>query len=534
VWGHLAEGGADGRGGGPVGGGGVGEGGEPERPGPGRRGRHHGPPGRLLPGLLGSLQRLLVPVGGLDEPVQAGLGGPVRLGQRLHLEVEPGHLLSQPGRVGPGLGQGGRAGLARGGPGRDGQAGGERGQAEREHGGSRAEPPPAEPFHGRVVDLRRPHLHGPVGLSLRGASDKERDVTDQHPTVPSWTPQPPPARRPGLGPALVAGLIAVLLLFGGVGLFAARQTAATAQGASSPEAAAEGLLTALGGQNFGRAARYLDAEEAMLVATYRDRAAALLEGRLTGPTGQPLSGLQLTARDVRFQRVTGLGGAEVGVVELTGGTVGGRDARGAKLELPAAELNRRLSDQSKGAVKALRLVAVRGGGDERWRVSLLASLAEQARLAAGAAEPDWGRLAGAGQPAAPGAASPEAAVRDLAAAAGRGQQAALEQLSPAEGRVVAAYRAVLASQGRPSIGGGVRVEGLQTRTEQVADGVARVHATAGRVLAGRPGESHDLRRPAPGDQAPYVVTIQRDGTWYPSLVFTATDWMLHRAERERP
>jgi hypothetical protein len=367
---------------------------------------------------------------------------------------------------------------------------------------------------------------------LRGASDKERDVTDQHPTVPSWTPQPPPARRSGLGPALVAGLIAVLLLFGGVGLFAVRQTAATAQGASSPEAAAEGLLTALGGQDFGRAARYLDAEEAMLVATYRDRATALLEGRLTGPTGQPLSGLQLTARDIRFQRVAGLGGAQVGVVELAGGTVGGRDARGGKVELPAAELNRRLSDQSKGAIKALRLVAVRGD-DERWRVSLLASLAEQARLAAGAAEPDWGRLAGAGQPAAPGAASPEAAVRDLAAAAGRGRQAALEQLSPAERRVVAAYQPTLANQGGPSIGG-VRVEGLQTRTEQVADGVARVHATAGRLVGGSPGESHDLGRPAAGDQAPYVVTIQRDGTWYPSLVFTATDWMLHRAERERP
>jgi hypothetical protein len=31
-----------------------------------------------------------------------------------------------------------------------------------------------------------------------------------------------------------------------------------------------------------------------------------------------------------------------------------------------------------------------------------------------------------------------------------------------------------------------------------------------------------------------VVTIQRDGTWYPSLVFTVTDWMLNRAEREHP
>ena len=357
-------------------------------------------------------------------------------------------------------------------------------------------------------------------------------MSDQHPTVPSWTPQPPPARRSGLGPGLVAGLIAVLLLFGGVGLFAARQMAGTAQGASSPEAAAAGLLTALGDQDFTGAARYVDAEEALLLDTYRDRATALLQGRLTGPSGQPLSGLQLTARDIRFQRVAGLGGPDVGVVELAGGTVGGRDARGAKVELPAAELNRRLADQSKGAVKALRLVAVRG--DDRWRVSLLASLAEQGRLAAGAAEPDWDQLAAGGLPATPGAASPEAAVRDLAAAAARGQQAVLEQLSPAERRVVAAYQPLLAKEHATSTGRSVRVEGLQTRTEQVADGVARVRATAGRLATGMPGETVDLGKATAKDQAPSVVTIQRDGTWYPSLVFTATDWMLNRAERERP
>jgi hypothetical protein len=356
-------------------------------------------------------------------------------------------------------------------------------------------------------------------------------VTDQHPTVPSWTPQPPPARRTGLGPGLVAGLIAVLLLFGGVGLFAARQTSGTAEGASSPEAAATGLLTALGGQDFTGAARYLDAEEAMLLDTYRDRATALLQGRLTGPNGQPLSGLQLTARDIRFQRVAGLGGADVGVVELAGGTLGGRDAQGAKVELPAAELNRRLADQSKGAVKALRLVTVRSDG--RWRVSLLASLAEQARLASGAAEPDWDQLASGGQSAAPGAASPEAAVRDLVAAAGRGQQAALAQLSPVERRVVAAYQPLLAHQGGRSTAG-VRVEGLTTRTEQVAEGVARVTATGGRVVTDMPGKTLNLGKAANEGQAPYVVAIQRDGTWYPSLVFTATDWMLHRAEREHP
>ncbi len=227
-------------------------------------------------------------------------------------------------------------------------------------------------------------------------------MSDEHPTVPSWTPEPPPARRRRLGPGIVAGAIAVVMLFGGVGLVAARQSASTAQGASSAEAAAAGLLTALGEQDLDKAGRYLDAEERLLLATYRDRVTALLAGRMTGPTGQPLSGLQLTARDVRFQRVAGLGGVDVAVVELAGGTVGGRDARGAKLELPVAELNRRLADQSKGAVKALRVVTVRG--DDRWRVSLLASAAEHGRLAAGAAgtggtaEPDWDpRRAAAGR-----------------------------------------------------------------------------------------------------------------------------------------
>jgi hypothetical protein len=47
-------------------------------------------------------------------------------------------------------------------------------------------------------------------------------------------------------------------------------------------------------------------------------------------------------------------------------------------------------------------------------------------------------------------------------------------------------------------------------------------------------ESLALDQAKAGGQAPYVVTIRRDGTWYPSLMFTVTDWMLHRAERERP
>ena len=76
---------------------------------------------------------------------------------------------------------------------------------------------------------------------------------------------------------------------------------------------------------------------------------------------------------------------------------------------------------------------------------------------------------------------------------------------------------------------------------EVADGVARVHLTGGTVQR-RPGSTGqdpkaplDLGRPDAGqDVQPYLVTIEQDGTWYPSLVFTVTDWMLNRAERERP
>jgi hypothetical protein len=356
-------------------------------------------------------------------------------------------------------------------------------------------------------------------------------VTD-HPTVPTWTPSPPPTRRRRIGPGLVAGLIAVVLLFGGVGLYASRQAASTAQGASAPEAAAEGLLTALGSQELDRAAGYLDVEEALLLETYHDRVTALLDGRITGPAGKPLSGLQLTARNIRFRQVAGVGGADVAVVELVGGTVGGRDANGTKLELPAAEVNRRLIDESKGRISALRMVVLRVG--DRWRVSLLASAAEHARLAAAAGEPDWDRLAPTGRQATPGAASPEAAVRDLAAAAGRDRQAVLGQLSPAERSVLAVYEPLLGHKGGMPAEGTVGVEGLQTRTEQVADGVARVRPTAGTLVGPGRGETLALDEADAEGEAPYVVTIRRDGTWYPSLVFTLTDWMLTRAERERP
>jgi hypothetical protein len=356
-------------------------------------------------------------------------------------------------------------------------------------------------------------------------------VSDQHPTVPTWIPEAPPPRRRRLGPGLVAGVIAVLLAFGGVGLVAARQVARTAQGAASPEAAAAGLLTALGEQDLDRAAGYLEAQERLLLATYRERITGLLARGLAGPGGQQASGLELTARDIRFRRVAGLGGTDVAVVELAAGTVGGRAAGGAKLELPVEQLNRRLVNQSKGAIQAVRAVAIRS--DDRWRVSLLATAAEHARLAAGAAEPDWDQL-GAALPVPAGAASPEAAVRGLADAAGQGQLAALERLAPAECRVLTAYQALLNDRGGTPPKRAVRVEGLQTVTEQVGDDVVRVRATAGRLLGPMLGEPLDLSRTSGSDEAPYVVTIRQDGTWYPSLEFTVIDSMLDRAERERP
>jgi hypothetical protein len=364
-------------------------------------------------------------------------------------------------------------------------------------------------------------------------------VDDQHPTAATWTPAPPPQRRRWLGPGLVAAVMAAVVLFGGVGLFAARQRAATGSGATSPEAAATGLLAALDRKDLDRAATYLEDEERLLVGTYQDRVVALLAGRLMGTPDDPLAGVDLTARDVRFRRVAGSGGPDVAVVELAGGIVGGRSPDGAKLELPAEELNRRLAEQTKGAVTALRVVTVRS--DDRWHVSLLATAAEHARATGGGAQPDWALLGSRGQ-ATGGTATPEASVRELAAALASGPDRAADRLAPSERLVLRAYQRSAPAGAMGQLTDlsrlGLSVQGLTTRTEPIADGVARVHLTGGKLQRLPSGAEPpiDLGKldPAQGDPAPYVVAIQRDGTWYPSLVFTVTDWMLTRTERERP
>jgi hypothetical protein len=333
--------------------------------------------------------------------------------------------------------------------------------------------------------------------------------------------------------------MAAVVLFGGVGLFAARQMAATGAGATSPEAAATGLLAALDRKDFDRAADYLDNEERLLVGTYRDRVVAAVAGHLTGTPGDRLADLDLTARDVRFRRVADSGADGVAVVELVAGTVGGRGPRGAKLELPAAELNRRLAQETNGAVTALRVVTVRA--DDRWHVSLLATAAEHARAAGSGGQPDWALL-GARDQAAAGAASPEAAVRELAASLENHPDRAVDRLSPAERLVLRAYQRSAPAGTLPDPNElALSVQGLTTRTERIRDDVPWVHLPGGPrrrppAAAGTPGsEPPDLDRlGAELGVDPYVVTVQRDGTWYPSLVFTATDWMLTRTERERP
>jgi hypothetical protein len=187
------------------------------------------------------------------------------------------------------------------------------------------------------------------------------------------------------------------------------------------------------------------------------------------------------------------------------------------------------------------VVALRSGG--RWRVSLLATAAEQARAAARGGQPDWALL-GSGAQGSAGTTSPEASVRDLAAALATGSDRAADRLAPSERLVLRAYQrsAPAGAMGQLNDLGrlGLSVKGLTTRTEPIADGVARVHLTGGKLQPLGPGTGTeppvDLGKlhPERGDPYPYVVTIQRDGTWYPSLVFTVTDWMLTHTQRERP
>jgi hypothetical protein len=342
-------------------------------------------------------------------------------------------------------------------------------------------------------------------------------AAQDHPVVEAWTPEPPPPPQRRAGPGLLAGLIALLLVFGLVGLVAARQAGGARTGAGSPEGAASGLLAALDrdtldAQTLERAARYLTGEERLLIAAYGDRFARLAAAPPAGQGG--LGGVGFGARDVRFQRVGGSDGATV--LEAVSGTVRLRSNGVGRLQLSLDEVRHRLAEQTGSRVTSLRLVTVRSEG--RWYVALLATALEWSRLTTAGGAADYARLTEA---AAPGAPSPEAAVASLRATLDRPIAEIATRLAPAERNAFDAYlpalRAVLegltADNGlglrkldRPAVG---PVSG----TERVADGLVRVH------FGGEPSR--------------YVMVLRHEGTWYPSIVSTLIDVTLTSAEREQ-
>jgi hypothetical protein len=355
------------------------------------------------------------------------------------------------------------------------------------------------------------------------------------PTTTGWGAAPPPARRRP-GPGLLAAAMALLLVFGAIGLVAMRAAGSNA-GGRSPESAATGLLAALDKRDLERAGDFLQGEERQLAAAYRDRLTRLIaEGR---GTNGPLAGLDLTARDLRFNRAAGSSDGSVVVLEAVDGTVGVRGPNGVQVQLPVAEARRQLATRTHGAVDSLRLVTVRGT-DGRWYVSLLASSAEWGRLAGKAGDADYGLLTG-GAAGAAGSASPEEAVRELLASASDGDPAKVaDRLAPDEARVADAYRQPLLDRlglGKPGSPLGpdrpvhFRIDGLTTRNEQVADGVVTVHLTGGTVrVTGKP----PVRISEAMTEHAALVTVRQQGGWYPSLLGTAVNNAIAEAQRAHP
>ncbi len=360
-------------------------------------------------------------------------------------------------------------------------------------------------------------------------------AAQEHPAVEAWTPEPPPPPQGRVGPGLIASLIALLLVFGMIGLVAARQHGVAGSGAGSPEAAASGLLAALDRDQLDaaaltRAARYLTGEERLLVTTYAERAAKLIAGL---PAGRdPMGIVGASARDVRFRQVGG--SDDVAVLEAVSGTVRLRSNGGSGLELPLDEARRRVAEGTDNRVTSLRVVTVRAGG--RWYVALLPTALEWSRLATTGDTVDYARLTAAPTP---GASSPEAAVSALLATAGRSVAEVAAQLAPDERNAVEAYRPALpplpdglggdllfgllpspradplsplsppGTQNRPGPRSHAAAPAV-TGTERVADGVVRVNLGA--------------------DPSGSVIAVRRDGTWYPSMVFTLTEVTLTGAE----
>jgi len=357
--------------------------------------------------------------------------------------------------------------------------------------------------------------------------------TGTHPLGADWAPAlpPPPAPRRRFGPPLLAAVMGVALLFGSVGLVAARAVGARGNGASTPEAAATGLLDAVNRHDLNRAATYLHGEERQLVTTYRDRLNQLLAGQgVATSSANPLSTFDLTTRDLRFQRVDG--SRDVAVLEAVSGTVGIRGSNGVRVEVPIGQAKDQLAKASGGKVTSLRVVTVRRSG--HWYVALLATGAEWSRLASGGAHVNYATLTA--DDATAGATSADGAVRAAVSALASDPVQALERLAPDERAVLHTYAsAIQALKTKPSEP--ITVENLTTKTDKVAGDVAKVYLTGGQIR-GPDGQATALPNlpntlGASGERQPYAVAVEQNGSWYPSLLFTLTDYALTSAQREQ-
>jgi hypothetical protein len=341
-------------------------------------------------------------------------------------------------------------------------------------------------------------------------------AAQDHPTAWSPLPPPPPARRHGAG--LVAGCIALLLVFGSIGLVSARQSGASHSGASSPESAAGGLLAALDHDPLDaatliRASRYLTGEERQLVATDADRFVKLASDESV-PHGR-IGQFALGAGDLRFRRVGGASG--VVVLEAVAGTVSIRAGGPGRIQLSLDEARRRLAQQTNGAVSSIRAVTIRSDG--RWYVSLLATALEYAPLSRSGGPPEYAELA---RPADRGAASPLEAARRLLDAVSDPAGEPTGLLLPEERNALRAYVVKLGLSPTAEIRRLLRRNGFELGAARPTGSVETIAPGVAQVPVAGVGPSSAM------------VVIERGGTWYASMVFTVTDFLLTSVEREHP
>ncbi|WP_197319009.1 flagellar basal body protein FliL [Saccharomonospora sp. NB11] len=306
-------------------------------------------------------------------------------------------------------------------------------------------------------------------------------------TQPGIVPQQPEPENKGRKRGIVVGLVIalVLALGGGATWWVLSERASVASGASSPEEAAERLLTAVGNGDLLGAAQSLAPGEASVLGDQLQE--AFTEFRRLGMLSQDadpaaFSGITFTAENLQFdpaaaERIND----RVTVAKLTGGTFT-LDADLTKLPLApeyrdalvaAAQADGKPTAE-KASVDVATLVKQTGSPiriatvnvDGEWYPSLFYTVAD---LALGDAGMDWPSTSIPAR----GADSPTDAVRDLVQAAlDADVQRVIELLPPDEMGVAhdvgpLLVQAAKLKGARPS---GVRILDLQTENSDVTGG----------------------------------------------------------------